>query len=95
MKEINLDVVKDAAHRLLFDMPEEEYGLLLAELEFLRKQMDAIGDAEGYEPMTFPFECTTTEMREDEPSQPLDREDVLSNAGSKQDGQIKLPKVVG
>ena len=98
MKEINLDVLHDAAHRLLFDMSEEEYATLLQEFGVLTKQMETIGRIEGldaYEPMTFPFDCTTTYLREDEPSEPLDRDVALSNAGSVQDHQIKLPKVVG
>ncbi|MBR1847466.1 MAG: Asp-tRNA(Asn)/Glu-tRNA(Gln) amidotransferase GatCAB subunit C [Bacilli bacterium] len=98
MKEINLDVLKDAAHRLLFDMSEEEYETLLSEFAMLTKQMETIGKIEGledYEPMTFPFDCETTYLREDEPVTPLRREDALSNAGSVLDNQIKLPKVVG
>lgn len=98
MKEINLDVLKDAANRLLFDMSDEEYQTLLAEFGVLTKQMETIGKIEGledYEPMTFPFECETTYLREDTPTVPLDREEALSNAGSVLDHQIKLPKVVG
>ena len=98
MKEINLDVLKDAANRLLFDMSDEEYQTLLAEFGVLTKQMETIGKIEGledYEPMTFPFECETTYLREDVPTVPLNREEALSNAGSVLDHQIKLPKVVG
>ena len=98
MKEINLDVLKDAANRLLFDMSDEEYQTLLAEFGVLTKQMETIGKIAGlenYEPMTFPFECETTYLREDVPTVPLDREEALSNAGSVLDHQIKLPKVVG
>jgi len=98
MKEINLDVLKDAANRLLFDMSEEEYQTLLQEFDVLAKQMETIGQIEGlenYEPMTFPFDCETTYLREDEPIEPLNRDDALSNAGSVLDNEIKLPKVVG
>ena len=98
MKEITLDVLKDAANRLLFDMSDEEYDTLLAEFGVLTKQMETIGKIEGldrYEPMTFPFECETTYLREDEPTEPLNRNDALANAGSVLDNEIKLPKVVG
>ncbi|MDY5441345.1 MAG: Asp-tRNA(Asn)/Glu-tRNA(Gln) amidotransferase GatCAB subunit C [Candidatus Enteromonas sp.] len=97
MKEINLEVLHDAANRLLFTMSEEEYQTLLDEFSVLTKQMDTIGKIEGldtYEPMTFPFECSTSFLREDEPDTPLDREDALRNAGNVQDNEIKLPKVV-
>lgn len=98
MKEINLEVLKDAANRLLFDMSEEEYQTLLEEFGTLTKQMETIGKIKGlddYEPMTFPFDVTTSFLREDEPSEPLTKEEALKNAGSVEEGQIKLPKVVG
>ncbi len=97
MKEINLDVLHDAAHRLLFDMSDEEYQTLLEEFGILTKQMEMIGKIEGleeYAPMTFPFPCEVTYLREDEPISPLSQEDALRNAGSTLNGEIKLPKVV-
>lgn len=97
MKEINLEVLQDAANRLLFTMSEQEYKTLLDEFGILTKQMDTIGKIEGldsYEPMTFPFDCSTSFLREDEPETPLSREEALKNAGSVQDNEIKLPKVV-
>jgi aspartyl-tRNA(Asn)/glutamyl-tRNA(Gln) amidotransferase subunit C len=97
MKTITIDVLKDAANRLLFDMSNEEYQTLYEEFGILTKQMKKIGQVKGleaYQPMTFPFEVTTSYLREDEPSEPLSREEALKNAGSKQDNQIKLPKVV-
>ncbi|MCQ3035447.1 MAG: Asp-tRNA(Asn)/Glu-tRNA(Gln) amidotransferase GatCAB subunit C [Bacilli bacterium] len=97
MKEYNKDVLKDAANRLLFDMTEEEYDTLLSEFDIVTKQMTLIGEdplVDEYEPMVFPFECTTTFLREDEPTTPLTKEETIKNANNKQDGQIKLPKVV-
>ncbi len=98
MKEITIDVLKDAANRLLFTMSDEQYQTLYEEFEVLKRQMETIGKIEGldsYEPMTFPFDCTTSFLRDDIPDEPLSREEALKNAGSKEDGQIKLPKVVG
>ena len=98
MKEITMDVLEDAADRLMLDMSEEEYQTLYQEFGILTKQMETIGKIEGledFEPMTFPFDVTTSVLREDDPVEPLSREDALRNAGSTLDGQIKLPKVVG
>lgn len=98
MKTIDKDVLIDAAHRLMFDMSSEEYDTLLEEFKILTKQMETIGRIEGldrYEPMTFPFYCHTSVLREDVPEPPLSIEEALGNAGSVMDGQIKLPKVVG
>ena len=97
MKEITLDVLRDAASRLLFDMSDEEYQTLFEEFKILTKQMETIGEIEGlenYEPMTFPFDCNTSYLREDEATQPLEREEALKNSGSVMDNEIKLPKVV-
>ena len=97
MKEINLDVLRDAAHRLLFDMSEEEYDTLLKEFDFIIKQMEIISHIEGVddvEPMSLPYPVTTTEMREDIAEKPLTQEEALKNAGDKKDGMIILPKVV-
>lgn len=97
MKPITIDVLKDAAHRLLFDMSEEQYQTLYEEFGILTKQMAKIGavkDLNAHEPMTFPFDCETTYLREDMAEPPLPREEALKNAGSKKDNQIMLPKVV-
>ncbi len=97
MKEYNKEVLKDAAHRLLFDMSEEEYDTLLDEFSIIIKQMNVIGEhpeIDKFEPMTFPFDCTTSYLREDIPSTPLSKTEALRNANNKVGGQIKLPKVV-
>ena len=45
--------------------------------------------------MTFPFDCTTSYLREDEESEPmLPLNEVLKNAKDVTANQIKLPKVV-
>ena len=97
MKEYNIEVLKDAAKRLLFDMSESEYETLLKEFDIVTKQMNIIGsnsEIEKYEPMSFPFECSTSYLREDVPEEPLSREEALKNSKRKIGGQIKLPKVV-
>ncbi|MBO4540445.1 MAG: hypothetical protein J5736_00500 [Bacilli bacterium] len=98
MKEITIDVLHDAANRLLFDMSDEEYQTLFEEFKILMKQMETIGKIEGLEelePMTFPFECGNPYLRDDIAEEPLSRDEALSNSGSVQDHAIKLPKVVG
>ena len=97
MKQINKEVLKDAANRLLFTMSDEEFDTLEKEFAILTKQMGKIAKIDGldgFEPMTFPFPCETTFLREDEAKDTLTREKALRNAGNKQDNQIKLPKVV-
>ena len=45
--------------------------------------------------MTFPFDVSTDEMREDVAGECLDKEEVLKNAKDTEQGQIRIPKVVG
>lgn len=97
MNKVNKEILKDAANRLLFDMSDEEYDTLLDEFGIINEQFSLIGKIEGVDdvsPMTFPFEVTIDVLREDVPGTTLKKEDVLKNAGSVQDGQIKLPKVI-
>ena len=97
MKEYNIDVLKDAANRLLLDMSEDEYETLLKEFDIVTKQMKSLNEnsaLDKLEPMVFPFEIYTTELREDVAEQPLTREQALKNSQRKVGGQIKLPKVV-
>ena len=98
MKKVTRDVLKDASLRLMFTMTEEQYDVLLDEFSILIQQMELIGAIPGIddvEPMTFPFDVTVSALREDVPTTHLSQEDVVKNAGSVLNGEIKLPKVVG
>ena len=97
MKKYDINVLKDAAHGLMFDMSEKEYETLLSEFDIVAAQMKVIGEnieLDNVERMVFPFEISTNQMREDIPVEPLPREQALKNANNKIGGQIKLPKVV-
>lgn len=94
----DLEILKKCANNLMFDMSEEQYQLLLKEFHVITKQMELLGEIDGLsevEPMTFPFDVTTTFLREDVEGVCLTKEEVLRNAKDVVDGQIKLPKVVG
>ena len=98
MKEISLELLKQCANNLMFDMKEEEYQTLLNEFDVLSKQMELIGEIDNLdnqEPMTFPFPCETDFLREDVETEPLPVRKALKNAKQVAEGQIKLPKVVG
>ena len=98
MVKYDKDLLKKCANNLLFDMSDEQYELLLKEFDILTKQMEVLGEIEGLDkvtPMTFPFNVVTSFLREDEPEVSISKEEVLRNAKDVQDGQIKLPKVVG
>ena len=97
MKKVTIDVLKESARKLLFDMSEVEYQTLLEEFSIITKQMELISKIEGVDdeiPMTFPFECSTTYLREDVPTTPVDPSVELKNVPSRLGNQVKLPKVV-
>lgn len=97
MKEITESLLKECAHNLMFDMEEKQYQTLINEFKIVQSQFEMIGTIENLdkeEPMTFPFDCTITFLREDVASTPLKKEEVLKNAKDVLAGQIRLPKVI-
>ena len=97
MQRVDKQVLKEASHRLLFDMSDEEYETLLKEFDVITKQMDFISCIEGVdetEPMAFPYEIYTDELREDKAEETLTQEEALKNAHDVYEGMIRLPKVV-
>lgn len=98
MKKITKETLKIAANKLMFEMSEEELDVLFNEFETVQTQLSIIATIPGIddvEPMTFPFEVSTSYLREDVPCEPLNRDEALKNAKDVVDGQIRLPKVVG
>ncbi|MGP1413821.1 MAG: Asp-tRNA(Asn)/Glu-tRNA(Gln) amidotransferase subunit GatC [Bacillales bacterium] len=97
MKEVNKEVLKEAANNLLFDMEDNEYETLLEEFKIISQQFDLIKNIENVdnvEPMTFPFDVTIDYLREDEVKNLITKDDALKNASNVLNGQIKLPKVI-
>lgn len=97
MKPVSKEVLKLAASKMMFEMSDQEYDALIKELNVFIKQAEIIGqipNIDDVEPMTFPFDVSTTYMREDVVEEPLSNEEALKNASDVMDGQIRLPKVV-
>ena len=97
MKEVTKEILKNTAKTLMFEISDEECELLFKEFDIIIKQMELIGEIDGVdqaERMTFPFEVSNSFLREDEPTPPLSKDNVLKNAPEVVNGQIKLPKVV-
>ncbi len=98
MKEITKELLQDCAHRLLFDMTDEQYEVLQNEFDIILKQMDIIGSLKGIDavsPMTFPFDVIVDYLREDDEVKTISKEEALRNAKDIVEDQIRLPKVVG
>lgn len=94
---IEKEKLKDYAHKLMFDMNDQEYEMLQEEFEIILKQMDLIGNIPNIDkvtPMTFPFKNTDATLREDEVGDYLTVGEVLDNVKYQVADQIKVPKVV-
>ncbi len=97
MLKANKEVLKTVAEKLMFDLNESEYELLLNDFSLIDSFIDILNEIEeldNVEPMVLPFGLSTTYLREDVSEEPLDRDVALKNASKVKDGQIVLPKVV-
>lgn len=97
MKKVTKEVLQESAQKLMFTLTDEELEKLVKEFEIIQKQMELIGEIPGVdetEPMTFPFDVTTSNMREDVAKDTSSKDELLKNASDVVDGQIRLPKVV-
>lgn len=95
---IEKEKLKNYAHKLMFDMKEEEYETLQKEFEVILKQMEKIENIpniKNVKPMTFPFRLDKIrKLREDEVGDYLTVGEVLENAKHQVNDQVKVPKVV-
>lgn len=96
MSRISNEQVKHVANLARLAITEEE-------AEKLTKQLDAIItfaeqlnelDTENVEPTYHVLDMKNV-LREDIPQQGLPREEVLKNAPEQQDGQFKVPSILG
>ena len=94
---IEKEKLKEYAHKLMFDMNEEEYETLQKEFNIILKEMekiDKIPNLHEVKPMTFPFVLNDRSLRNDEIGDYLAVGEVLANAKHQLNDQVKVPKVV-
>jgi aspartyl-tRNA(Asn)/glutamyl-tRNA(Gln) amidotransferase subunit C len=96
MSRISKEEVKHVANLARLAITEEE-------TEKFTKQLDAIItfaeqlnelDTENVEPTYHVLDMKNV-LREDNPQKGLDREEVLKNAPEQQEGQFKVPSILG
>ena len=78
---IEKEKLREYAHKLMFDMNDDEYETLQQEFEVILEQ-------------TFPFTNEDASLREDEVGDYLTVDEVLSNTKHQVRDQVKVPKVV-
>ncbi|MFQ8705618.1 MAG: Asp-tRNA(Asn)/Glu-tRNA(Gln) amidotransferase subunit GatC [Thomasclavelia sp.] len=91
------EMLKKLGLKTMFNISDEEMPELVEEYDIFMNHVAVLEkiDTEGKEPLAYPYEIETSFLREDKPVDVISREDVLKNAKSVQDNQIKVPKVVG
>lgn len=91
------EMLKKLGLKTMFNISDDEMPDLVEEYEIFMNHVRVLEsiDTDGVEPLAYPYEIETTFLREDEPNDVISREDVLKNAKSVQENQIKVPKVVG
>lgn len=89
--------LKQLALKTMFTLSEEEMSDMVKEYEIFMHHVEALEsiDTEGVAPLCFPYEQITTFLREDEPTDVVAVEELLSNGPDVVENQIRVPKVVG
>lgn len=89
------DVAKVArlAHLRLTPEEVERFTSQLAAILDHARDLEAL-DLDGVEPMAGPVRLSNV-FRPDEPAPTLDRDEVLASAPSAEDGQFRVPPVLG
>ncbi|MGX6444626.1 Asp-tRNA(Asn)/Glu-tRNA(Gln) amidotransferase subunit GatC [Neobacillus sp. K501] len=96
MSRISNEQVKHVANLARLAINEEEAEKLTKELDAIitfAEQLNEL-DTENIEPTYHVLEMKNV-FREDVPQKGLPREEVLKNAPEHQDGQIKVPAIIG
>ncbi len=94
---MNDEQITKLLKKLSFSLPKEQIDLFKREFEILKKHLETLNDLvkdKEVTPLIFPIEMEISSLREDIPTKPLEQEEVLKNASSKEAGQIKIPKVL-
>lgn len=90
-------MLKQLGKKTMFDISEQEMPALVQEYEVFMHHVEVLNhiDTTDVEVLAYPYEIETTFLREDEVTNVKEVSEVLKNAPSIQDNQIKMPKVVG
>ncbi|MBO6280432.1 MAG: Asp-tRNA(Asn)/Glu-tRNA(Gln) amidotransferase subunit GatC [Bacilli bacterium] len=96
MKDVDINTLKTAVDRLMFELTDEEYSKLLEDFKIIMEHINFISEIDGVdeaEPMTFPFEVSNSFLREDVPHN-ISTTDALKNSNDVEDNLIVVPRVI-
>ncbi len=91
------EMLKELGRKTMFDISDEEMPALVEEYEIFMNHVKLLEqiDTTDVDIMAYPYEIESTFLREDQVTNTKDVSEILVNAPSVQDHQIKMPKVVG
>lgn len=95
-ERISTDDVRRIADLAFLHLEPHEVELFTGQLSAVLDHASAMGDLDltGVEPMTRPLPLSNV-MRGDQIGELLDRDDVLASAPAVEDGQFRVPPVLG
>ncbi|NLC48167.1 MAG: Asp-tRNA(Asn)/Glu-tRNA(Gln) amidotransferase GatCAB subunit C [Tenericutes bacterium] len=99
MSKFTKEMISGYANNLLIGLTEEEEKNISDEFDIIDENMDLINKIENIkdvEPLSFPFEVTLHELREDDDmDEEIPIEKLLQNCDKFEGREVEVPKVVG
>ena len=98
MSKFTKEMVEDYAEKLLIKLTEQENKMVLEEFDYIDDTINLINNIpniDKVEPMTHALDDFECSLREDEASDSVPIEDLLSNADFTDGREIEVVKVVG
>ncbi len=86
------DIIKHSLKDLMFEIENNSYKIIEKEIEEITKKMEDFKEP-NIEPMIYPINLETFELREDEVEEEYNLEEILKNSTSYLN-QVKVPKVI-
>lgn len=97
MKRADKQTLQLCAEKLMFRLSDEELNDLLSEFNEVIEQMEVIATIDGVDdasPMSFPFDVTSSCLREDVANTPISKDEALKNCKDVVKGNVRVPRVV-
>lgn len=96
VSHLSKEHIQKLANQLMFRLSDQEIVDIQKEFETLTLQMKTLDkiNTDEVEPMVYPFEIVSSQLRDDEVIHHLSVDDVLLNAPQTENDYFVVPKVV-
>lgn len=86
------DIIKHSVNDLMFEIENSSYEIIEKEIEEILKKMNNYKEP-NIEPMIYPINLKTFQLREDKVEEEYSSEEILKNSTSYLN-QVRVPKVI-